>query len=78
MSKEMTKKENTLEEDFADVSDIIEQLSDPDVEIEKAIELYTKGMNLLSGSKRKLDLVEKKVMKLNKDMSLEEFKGEDL
>lgn len=78
MSKEMTKKENTLEEDFADVSDIIEQLSDPDVEIEKAIELYTQGMNLLSGSKRKLDLVEKKVMKLNKDMSLEEFKGEDL
>lgn len=71
------KKENTLEEDFAAVSDIIAKLEDPDVEIEKAIDLYTEGMKLLNSSKTKLDMVEKKVMKLTKEATLEEFKGEE-
>lgn len=77
MTKEADKNNKTLEEDFETISDIIDRLSEPDVEIEAAIELYSEGMKVLADSKKKLDLAKKKVIKLGKDLNEEEFRGEE-
>ena len=65
--------ENTLEEDFKLIEDVIEKLEDPDVAIEDAFKEYESGMKLLKKCNDRLDLIEKKVMAVGADGELHEF-----
>ncbi|MBQ1849981.1 MAG: exodeoxyribonuclease VII small subunit [Lachnospiraceae bacterium] len=69
-------KEISLEENFQKLEQIVEVLSDPDIPLEKAFTSYSEGMALLKQCNDQIDRVEKKVMVLNGEGSLEELDGE--
>ena len=72
-------KELTLEENFARLEEIIRQLEDEEIPLEKAFQAYTEGMLLLGQCSEQIDRVEKQVLKLGMDGQLEEFAdGEDM
>ncbi|MCR4598824.1 MAG: exodeoxyribonuclease VII small subunit [Acetatifactor sp.] len=68
-------KEISLEENFQKLEQIVEVLSDPDIPLEKAFTSYSEGMALLKQCNDQIDRVEKKVMVLNGEGSLEELDG---
>jgi len=68
-----SEKDISLEEMFSEIEKVIEELGDPDIAIESAFEKYENGMKLLKDCNDKIDMVEKKVMALNKDGDLDEF-----
>ena len=67
-----TKKENTLEENFELLSEVTEKLQSDDLPLEEAFENYKKGMDLIKKCSDQIDKVEKEVLKLNSDLSLEQ------
>ncbi len=67
------KKEPTLEENFARLEEIILQLEDEELPLEKAFQTYSEGMLLLERCNSQIDRVEKQVLKLSADGQLEEF-----
>ena len=67
-----TKKENTLEENFELLSEVTEKLQSDDLPLEEAFENYKKGMDLIKKCSEQIDKVEKEVLKLNSDLSLEQ------
>lgn len=75
MSEE--KKELTLEENFARLEEIIGQLEDDGLPLEKAFQTYTEGMLLLEQCSEQIDRVEKQVRKFGRDGQLEEFEDGD-
>ncbi|HIR28714.1 MAG TPA: exodeoxyribonuclease VII small subunit [Candidatus Choladousia intestinigallinarum] len=66
-------KEKTLEEGFQELERILSELEDKEIPLEESFQKYQEGMNLLKACKDKIDLVEKKVLTLNKEGQLEEF-----
>ena len=70
------KKEMTLEENFEKLEELIQVLADADVPLEEAFQAYGEGMAILKRCNDQIDRVEKKVMVLNGDGTLEEL--EDL
>lgn len=71
----MTKKENQpgLEENFARLDAVIEQLEAEDVSLEEAFAAYSEGMSILKLCNEQIDRVEKKVLKLSERGELEEL-----
>ena len=67
-----TKKENTLEENFELLSEVTEKLQSDDLPLEEAFENYKMGMDLIKKCSDQIDKVEKEVLKLNSDLSLEQ------
>lgn len=65
--------EDSLEDTFKMIEDLIEKLEDPGIAIEDAFKEYESGMKLLKGCNEKLDLIEKKVMAVGADGELHEF-----
>ena len=65
--------ELTLEQGFEKLDEIIEQLEDREIPLEKSFALYEEGVKLLQGCNEKIDRVEKQVQKLNADNSLSDF-----
>lgn len=65
-------KENTLEENFELLSEVTEKLQSDDLPLEEAFENYKKGMDLIKKCSDQTDKVEKEVLKLNSDLSLEQ------
>ena len=65
-------KENTLEENFELLSEVTEKLQSDDLSLEEAFENYKKGMDLIKKCSDQIDKVEKEVLKLNSDLSLEQ------
>ncbi len=65
-------KENTLEENFELLSEVTEKLQSDDLPLEEAFENYKKGMDLIKKCSDQIDKVEKEVLKLNSDLSLEQ------
>ena len=63
----------SLEETFAQLDMVLNELEQDDVELEKAFEYYKRGINLLKQCNDKLDKVEKKVLLLDEDGELNEF-----
>ena len=63
----------TLEENFAKLEAVIEQLEAEDVSLEEAFTAYSTGMNILKECNEQIDKVEKKVLKLNEQGVLEEL-----
>lgn len=71
----MTKKEKQpgLEENFARLDAVIEQLEAEDVSLEEAFAAYSEGMSILKLCNEQIDRVEKKVLKLSEQGELEEL-----
>ena len=62
---------HSLEENFSALEELIGQLEEEDISLEKAFTAYSKGMNLLKQCNEQIDRVEKQVMKLNEAGELE-------
>ena len=69
----MSKETLTLEENFARLELEIEKLEGENVTLEEAFLAYSAGMKLLKDCNAQIDKVEKKVLKLSADGSLEEL-----
>jgi exodeoxyribonuclease VII small subunit len=66
-------KENTLEENFELLGEVTEKLQSDDLPLEEAFENYKKGMDLIKKCSDQIDKVEKEVLKLNEDLSLDKI-----
>lgn len=63
--------QRSLEENFSELEELIEQLEAEDISLEDAFAAYSKGMNVLKQCNEQIDRVEKQVMKLNEEGGLE-------
>ena len=63
--------QRSLEENFSELEELLEQLEAEDISLEEAFTAYSKGMNLLKRCSEQIDRVEKQVMKLNEEGALE-------
>ena len=73
---EKNNKDLSFEESMKMLEKIVEQLESGDVDLEKSVELYEKGMNLKKICEEKLQKVELQIKKIkieNKKISKEEF-----
>ena len=75
---EMTEKieenqEKSLEEAFTELDQMLERLSDRDTALEESFQVYAEGTKLLRYCNEKLDLVEKKMLMLSEERTLDEF-----
>ena len=66
-------KEMTLEEHFDVLDDIISSMEASDVSLDDSFELYKKGLNQIKAANEMLEGIEKAMLILNEDGSLEEF-----
>lgn len=69
--KEEEQEQRSLEENFSELEELIEQLEVEDISLEDAFTAYSKGMNVLKQCNEQIDRVEKQVMKLNEEGGLE-------
>ena len=67
------KKTVSLEENFAEIEALLEELEQDDISIDDAFDKYSRGIELLKQCDRSIDKVEKKVLKLMEDGKTEEF-----
>ena len=63
--------QRSLEENFSELEELLEQLEAEDISLEDALTAYSKGMNVLKQCNEQIDRVEKQVMKLNEEGGLE-------
>ncbi|MEY8522419.1 exodeoxyribonuclease VII small subunit [bacterium 1XD8-76] len=68
-----TEKEIKLEEAFAKLDEILNELESPDISLEESFQVYEEGMKLIRQCNETIDRVEKSVLKLNENGELEEF-----
>lgn len=57
---------------MAELSDLVEQLEDPEIELEAALVLYEKGVQLSSNIQKTLESAEQRVAQVAADGSLVE------
>ncbi len=70
----MTKgKEATLEELFAEIDGILERMEGKDISLEDSFLLYEEGMKKLRLCNAKIDRVEKKMLVINAQGTLDEM-----
>lgn len=72
MSEEI-KREQTLEEAFAELDRLIVELEGREITLEDSFSRYREGMELLKVCNEKIDTVEKKMLILNEDGEADEF-----
>lgn len=65
--------EKTIEEAFEELDILAEKLEDRETSLEDSFKLYKEGMELLKYCSSKLDTVEKKMLMMNEDGTLDEF-----
>lgn len=63
----------SLEERFEHIEEIIETMETGDVSLDKSFELYKSGLEEIKAANSMLDEMEKAMLILNDDGSLEEF-----
>lgn len=63
----------TIEETFAKLEKTIEQLESGEISLEEAFTAYSEGMKLVKECNDQLDKVEKQVLKLTEEGTLEPF-----
>ena len=68
------KEETTMEEMLQTLDAHIRQLESDEISLEDSFHVYEKGMQLLKECNDKIDRVEKMVLELNADGSLQEMK----
>lgn len=65
--------ELSIEDAFGRIRELLGEMEQEDTPLEKTFENYEKGIGLLRYCSEKIDLVEKKVQKLNADGTTESF-----
>ena len=65
--------EQTLEELFGKLDEIVAGLEDSSVSLEDSFKAYEEGVTLLKLCNEKIDRVEKQVLMLNEEGGLDEF-----
>ena len=73
MEQENNKKEMGLEERFAAIELILDQMEDENVTLDDSFELYKKGMEQMKAANQALDQIEKAMLVMNESGELEEF-----
>jgi exodeoxyribonuclease VII small subunit len=68
-----TNKKTSLEDNFIKLEETIDKLESEDTSLEEAFALYTGGMEILKTCNEQIDKVEKQVLKLMEDGTLEEM-----
>ena len=68
-----TPEEMTIEESFDRLQNLLNTMSRDDLPLEESFTCYEEGMKLIRSVNGKIDQVEKKVLKLSEDGTLEEF-----
>lgn len=68
-----TQEEQTLEEAFALLDDLIERLEMKETSLEESFQIYRKGMDLIKRCSEKIEQVETKVLLMNDEGELDEF-----
>ncbi len=66
MKKEINKKDISIEDSFKSLDKIIDQMDDEKCSIEKSLELYEKGIKLISDISNKIEKIDKELKVLNK------------
>ena len=69
----MDKKEATMQEHLQSIDEHIGQLENEDVSLEDSFKIYEEGMRLIKECNDKIDYVEKKVLELNANGTLQEM-----
>lgn len=72
----MTEKQTdeiTIEQGLQELDKIVEKLESRDISLEDSFTMYQKGMEVLKQCSKKIDMVEKKMLQMNKDGDLSEF-----
>lgn len=69
----MTKR--TVEEAFEQLTEIVEQMENPEVTLEESMDYYRKGMLILNQCKDRLDQIEKEMITLTEEGAMPN--GED-
>jgi len=67
------KKEPDLEELFGEIEEILEKMEERDISLEHSFLLYEEGMKKLKQCSAKIDQVEKKMLVISEQGTLEEF-----
>ena len=65
--------ETTIEESLKGAGRHCEKLESRDISLEESFAMYQKGMELLKQCSKKIDTVEKRMLKVNEDGELSEF-----
>lgn len=73
MSQTKLEKEQSLEEAFQELEEMIEKMQQRDVTLEETFALYEQGIRKLKFCNQKIDRVEKKMLLLNQQGELEPF-----
>ncbi len=63
----------SLEERFSNIEEIINEMETGDISLDKSFELYKNGLEEIKAANTMLDDMEKAMLVLNEDGSLEEF-----
>ena len=72
MTEKLTE-ERTIEEGLQELDKIVEKLESREISLEDSFAMYQKGMEVLKQYSQKIDMVEKKMLQMNKDGDLSEF-----
>lgn len=73
MSEELEQKEPGLEERFAKIESILDEMEDEKVTLDRSFALYKEGLEQIKAAGQSLDMIEKAMLVLNEDGELEEF-----
>lgn len=73
MEQKNNKKEMGLEERFAAIELILDQMEDENVTLDESFELYKKGMEQMKAANQALDQIEKAMLVMNESGELEEL-----
>ena len=69
----MSEEKITLEERFANIESILEQMEKGEISLDQSFELYKKGLGEIKAANELLDTVEKEMLVLTANGDLEEF-----
>lgn len=72
-NKELALEDMKLEDAFMLVQETVEKLEDSQISLEESFRLYEQGMKVLKHCNDCIDQVEKKVMMIQENGSLDEF-----
>ncbi|MBE5969175.1 MAG: exodeoxyribonuclease VII small subunit [Lachnospiraceae bacterium] len=55
------KKEKTIEDNFKEISEIIEKMDNPEVSLEESFKLYNEAVKLVEDCNKRIEKVEKEI-----------------
>ena len=69
--------ENTIEQSFEKLEEIITKMESSDVSLDESFALYKSGMEELQHTNAKIEQTKKAVLAISKDGGLEVFEGDE-